>query len=65
VDVWVGVDGYVRRERLSTRTTSSGSTARTTVTTTLSHYGESVLVTVPPAAQAVDAGKVAIPGLGS
>ena len=65
VDVWVGEDGYVHRERLVTTASSSGQSGKTVVTTTLSRFGESVQVSVPAASETVDASKVSIPGLGS
>jgi hypothetical protein len=63
-DVWVGDDGYVHRLRLTTRTTTSGGAASTVVAETLSQFGKSVQVSVPPGSETVDASKVTIPGLG-
>jgi hypothetical protein len=63
VDVWVGDDGYVRRERLTTSSTS-GQGSRTVVTMTLSKFGEPVVVSVPADTETVDASTIAIPGLG-
>ncbi len=62
-DVWVGSDGYVHRERLTTSSSLIGS-AKTVVTTTLSQFGSAVKVTVPADSETVDAGKVSIPGIG-
>jgi hypothetical protein len=64
VDVWVGADGYVHRIRVTTTASSGGQRAKTVVTMTLSDYGETVSVSVPPASATVDAGTVKIPGLG-
>jgi hypothetical protein len=64
VDVWVGSDGYVRRVRVPTSGSAAGQTAKTTLTMTLSGFGGTVSVSVPPASQTVDASKVSIPGLG-
>jgi len=63
VDVWVGDDGYVHRERVTT-ITSAGKNAKTVVSTTLSKFGEPVLVSVPADSETVDASTVTIPGLG-
>ncbi|HZD88216.1 MAG TPA: LppX_LprAFG lipoprotein [Gaiellaceae bacterium] len=65
IDVWVGSDGYVHRARIRTSAKSGGQKANVTVTSTMSNYGETVHVTVPPASQTVDAGKVGIPGFSS
>jgi hypothetical protein len=62
LDVWVGSDGYVRRERITT--SGGGQGAKTTVTTTLSQFGESTQVSVPAAKETVDASKVSLPGIG-
>lgn len=59
-DVWVGSDGYVHKVRIVTTTKG----AKTTATVTLSKFGEPVIVDVPSPADAVDASKVSIPGLG-
>jgi hypothetical protein len=64
-DVWVGKDdGYVHRIRLSFSTGSA--TARQVVALTLSFsdFGKKVTVTMPPAAQVVDATSTMIQGLG-
>lgn len=64
VDVWVGVDGYVHRVRVTSKTAAgTGNVAKTVLTTTLSKFGEGVLVAVPPASETVDASKLSIPGL--
>jgi hypothetical protein len=62
-DVWVGSDGYVRRQRLTTSSSLIGS-AKTVVTTTLSQFGAAVTVTIPADSETVDASKVSIPGIG-
>ena len=62
-DVWVGSDGYVHKMRIVTTSTAAGQSARTTATVTLSKFGAPVKVTIPPAAQTVDASKISIPGL--
>jgi LppX_LprAFG lipoprotein len=63
-DVWVGSDGYVHRMKVTTKASSgTGDVGRTVLTTTLSKFGESVSVAVPPASQTVDASKLSIPGL--
>lgn len=64
VDVWVGADGYVHRVRVTTKTsTGTGNVAKTVLTTTLSRFGEGVVVVTPPASATVDASKLSIPGL--
>jgi hypothetical protein len=62
IDVWVGSDGYLHRARIETSARSGGQKATITITSTMSNYGESVHVTVPPASQTVDASKIGIPG---
>lgn len=64
VFVWLGSDGYVHRVRVDT--SSSGSQkARIVFTTTMSKYGESVQVPVPPVSETVDASELNIPGFSS
>ena len=63
VDVWVGSDGYVHRMRVVTSASAGGQSAKTTLTTTLSDFGESVSATIPPASKTVDASTMSIPGL--
>jgi hypothetical protein len=65
IEVWVGSDGYVHRARIETSAQAGGQKANIAVTSTMSNYGESVQVTVPPAGQTVDASKVGIPGFSS
>lgn len=65
IDVWVGGDGYVRRVRIVSTSTAGGAKARAVLTTTLSHYGETVHVTIPPASETVNANKLSIPGFSS
>jgi hypothetical protein len=62
VDVWVGSDGYVRRVRIASTSSAGGAKARAVLTTTLTNYGETVHVTVPPASETVNASKLDIPG---
>jgi hypothetical protein len=64
VFVWVGSDGYVHRVRVET-SSSGKEKAKIVFTTTMSNYGESVHVTVPPAAQTVNANAAGIPGFSS
>lgn len=65
VDVWVGGDGYVRRVRIVSTSSAGGAKARAVLTTTMSKYGESVHVTIPPASQTVNANNLSIPGFSS
>lgn len=65
VDVWVGSDGYVHRVRVPTTAAAGGQKVETTLSMTLSDFGKQVSVTVPPASETADAGKLTIPGLGS
>jgi LppX_LprAFG lipoprotein len=64
LDVWVGADGYVRKLRTSVSAAASGRSLKTSVTMTLSSFGEAVTASSPPASQVVDSSKVSIPGLG-
>lgn len=64
VFVWVGGDGYVHRVRVET-SSSGREKAKIVFTTTMSNYGENVHVTVPPAAQTVNANAAGIPGFSS
>lgn len=62
VDVWVGGDGYVHRVRIDTSSSAGGHKATIVLTSTMSNYGESVQVTIPPASETVNASKIGIPG---
>jgi hypothetical protein len=62
--VWIGSDGYVHRVRLDASASAGGTTADVVITTTLSGFGESLSVTLPPASETVDASRMQIPGLG-
>jgi LppX_LprAFG lipoprotein len=64
VHVWVGSDGYVHRAKIDLSSQAGGTSSVLDFTTTLSKFGEKVSVTVPPASETVDAGKLQIPGLG-
>ena len=65
IDVWVGADGYVHRVRIVSTSSAGGSKARAVLTTTMSKYGESVHVTIPPASETVNANNLSIPGFSS
>jgi len=62
-DVWVGDDGYVHRVRTVLAAASGSSAGAVRATSTLSGFGETVTVTVPPASQTVTS-TGSIPGLG-
>lgn len=63
IDVWVGGDGYVHRVRVDMSSSAGGKKAKVALTSTMSNYGETVHVSVPPASETVDATKIGIPGL--
>lgn len=67
VDLWIGKDdGYVHRMHTSYTVKPTGTTAAQSVAFTMdfSDFGKMVDVSVPPAAQTVDATKAAISGVG-
>lgn len=63
-NVWVGSDGYIHRIRTNAAATSGSKSAHIVATSTLSGFGDTVDVTVPPAAQTVTSTNGSIPGLG-
>jgi hypothetical protein len=62
--VWVGSDGYIHRIRTNAAATSGSKSAHIVATSTLSGFGDTVDVTVPPASQTVTSTNGSIPGLG-
>lgn len=67
VDIWIGKDdGYVHRMHSSYSVRPSGTTAAQNVAFTMSFsdFGKMVDVSIPPAAETVDATKAAISGVG-
>jgi hypothetical protein len=62
--VWVGSDGYIHRVRTNAVAASGSKAAHIVATSTLSGFGDTVDVTVPPAAQTVTSTNGSIPGLG-
>jgi hypothetical protein len=62
--VWVGSDGYIHRVQTNAAATSGSKAAHVIATSTLSGFGDTVDVTVPPASQTVTSANGSIPGLG-
>jgi hypothetical protein len=63
-NVWVGSDGYIHRVRTNAAAASGSNVAHVVATSTLSGFGDTVDVTVPPASQTYETANGSIPGLG-
>ena len=63
-NVWVGSDGYIHRVQTVAAAASGSKAAHVVATSTLSGFGDTVDVTVPPASQTYETANGSIPGLG-